>query len=324
MRVVPVIDTHAHFLINGHYLGKDFARRHRPPWAWNPLRNFVDLPRLREGLVSSSAFTVYVPNPPFRGWAWRACNRVLDTLDDLTTKLEADVTAVDSAEQIRTAHGTGRHGALATVEGAHVLEGKIERVVQLRRRGVRLLTLTHFVSNGVCDGHVGPQVHGGLSGFGRDVLRACHEHGVIPDLSHASDRAFDHVLADLDKPPVVTHTALRGDRKSQRFITEKQVRAVAERGGVIGVVFWPWYLEDRNVFGGIDLVADTYARMADLVGPKHLILGSDMDAFNWLPRGMKDVSDLPRLAAALLDRGFGDEDLVGVLGGNFLRVLDAW
>jgi hypothetical protein len=81
-----VLDSHSHFLINGHYLGKDFARRHRPAWLWNPLRNAIDLPRLREGRVSCSTFTIYVPPPPLRLSAYQACLRHLDTLDRLVER----------------------------------------------------------------------------------------------------------------------------------------------------------------------------------------------------------------------------------------------
>ncbi len=319
-----VLDTHSHFLLNGHYLKKNFARRHGPPWLWNPLRNTIDLPRLREGRVSCSTFTVYVPPPPLRLTAWAACNRILDTLDRLVERNREEMVKTDCVRDIRAAAAHGLLAALPAVEGGHVIGSKIERIGYLRERGVRLLTLTHFIANRISDGHVRPFVHRGLSGFGREVIRECQDHGVVVDLAHCSDAAFDDALEMIDKPPMVTHSALRGGRGSQRYLTPDQVRRIAEKGGAIGVILWPWYLKSLSVFGGLDLVVDTYARMADLVGPEHLMIGTDMDGFTWMPRGMREVSDLPILCAAMLDKGFSDADLIGILGGNALRILGAW
>jgi len=92
----------------------------------------------------------------------------------------------------------------------------------------------------------------------------------------------------------------------------------------MGVILWPWYLEPHNILGKLDLVVDTYAHAAELVGPRHLMIGSDMDGFTWLPRGFKDVSDLPLLTEGLLRKGFGREDIGLILGGNALRLLEAW
>jgi len=319
-----VLDTHSHFLLSGYYLGKDFAKRHRPPLLWNPLRNTIDLPRLREGRVSCSTFTVYVPPPPLRLSAWRACGRILDALDALVAQNPDEVVKADCVRDIRSARAQGLLAALPAVEGGHVLGSKPERVGALRERGVRLLTLTHFIPNRIADAAARPRVHGGLSAFGREVLAACQAHGVVPDLAHCSEDAFDQALDALDKPPVISHTAFRDGRSSQRFITPEQLRRLAERGGAAGVILWPWYIKRFSVLGGIELAVETYARMADLVGAEHLMIGSDMDGFTWNLRGLREVSDLPNLTAALLDKGFSEQEVRGILGENFLRVLSEW
>ncbi|HOX43491.1 MAG TPA: membrane dipeptidase [Myxococcota bacterium] len=323
MESTPVVDVHSHFLINGHYLGKDFTARHGKPWLWNPLRNTLDLPRLREGRVSCSTFTVYVPPPPLRWSAWSACQRMLDTLERIVAQAPEELVKVDTAAGVRAAHAEGKLAVLPAVEGGHVLGKRLERVAELRRRGVRLLTLTHFISNRICDAHLPPEVHGGLSAFGREVLRACEEQGVAVDLAHASERTLDQALDLLRKPPVVTHTALRGARSSQRYLTPEQAKAVADRRGAIGVILWPWYLAN-SVLGGLSLVVDTLAELAALVGSEHLMIGSDMDGYTWLPRDLGDVAGMPRLTAAMLARGFSDEDVKNILGKTALRILQEW
>jgi membrane dipeptidase len=323
MESTPVVDTHSHFLLNGHYFGKDFGKRHGRPWLWNPLRNTLDLPRLREGRVSCSTFTVYVPPPPLRWSAWQACLRHLATLERIAAAHPGELERVETASAIRAAHARGKLGALAAVEGGHVLGRRVERVAELRARGVRLLTLTHFIANRLCDAHVGPRVHGGLAPLGREVIQACEREGVVVDLAHASERAFHQALELAARPPVVTHTALRGTRRSERYLSEDQVRLLAERGGAIGVILWPWYL-DNSVFGGLALAVHTLKRLRDLVGSHHLMIGSDMDGYTWLPSDLKDASELPRLVAGLLEAGFGEDEIKDILGGTALRMLEAW
>jgi membrane dipeptidase len=323
MESTPVVDVHSHFLINGHYLRKDFAARHGRPWLWNPLRNTLDLPRLREGRVSCSTFTVYVPPPPLRWSAWGACLRMLDTLDRIVARCPEELVRVDTAGGIRAAHAQGKLAVLPAVEGGSVLGKRLERVAELRQRGVRLLTLTHFIPNRICDAHLPPEIHGGLSAYGREVIRACEEQGVAVDLAHASAKALDQALAVLRKPPVVSHTALRGARSSQRYLTPEQAKAVAAQRGAIGVILWPWYLAN-SVLGGLSLVVDTLSELAALVGSEHLMIGSDMDGYTWLPRDMGDASGMPRLTAALLARGFSEADVKNILGGTALRILEDW
>ncbi len=320
----PVVDTHSHFLLNGHYLGKDFGKRHRPPWLWNPLRNTTDLPRLQDGGIACAAATVYVPIPPLRLSAYSACLRMLDTLDHLVEKHAPEVVKVESAQTIRAAHAAGRLALLPAVEGGHVLGKRLERLETLRRRGVRLLTLTHFIANRICDAAWGPAVHGGLSSFGREVIAACQRLGIVVDLTHASEAAFFAALERLELPPLVTHTGLRLPGMGKRQLSQDQVQALAQKGGAIGVIFWPWYLKPRSVFGRLELVADAYARLAEMVGTEHLVVGSDMDGWTWMPRGFRDAADFPRLVALLLERGFSEEDLARILGGNALRILSRW
>lgn len=320
----PVVDTHSHFLINGHYLGKNFAKRHRPPWLWNPLRNVLDLPRLREGRISCPTFTVYVPIPPFRLSAWKACLRILATLDRVVEQNAEVVTKVTLAREVRQVHAQGKLAALTAVEGGHVIGKKVERLATLRERGVRLFTLTHFYANRICDAAWGPQVHKGLSEMGREVIKSCNRLGMVVDLAHCSEKAFYQALELCEKPPMVTHTGLRMGRKGQRNLSDDQVKALAARGGALGIILWPWYLKPHNIFGGLELVSDSYAHVAELVGTRHLMIGTDMDGYTWMPRGFRDASDLPAITERLLQRGFGESEIGDILGGNALRIIEAW
>jgi membrane dipeptidase len=321
---VPVIDIHSHFLINGHFLHKRFDKRHRPARFWNPLRNHLDLPRLQEAMVSCSGFAVYVPIAPFRFSAWKSCLRILDTLDRIATTNSPAVVKVDSAQGIRQAKMLGKFAILAALEGGHVLELESERLKVLQSRGVRLLTLTHFMANQLADSCWGPQIHGGLSDFGREVISCCDRLGIVVDLTHCSSKAFYQALEIAAHPPVVSHAALSLDRSMKRGLTQDQIRALAAKGGALGLNLCRGFLAPHSFFKGMEVVAEAYAQVAQLVGSKHLMLGTDLDGYTLLPVGMRDVTGLPWITAHLIKRGFSDEELTALLGGNALRMFEVW
>jgi membrane dipeptidase len=229
-----------------------------------------------------------------------------------------------TAADIRSAHSQGKVAALLAVEGGHVIGKQIDRLGKLRERGVRLLTVAHLITNRLCDSNNGPRIHGGLSPLGREVVRTCEELGIVVDLSHATEPGFYQALEILEKPPMVTHTALREKRRSHRFLTDNQVRDLGKAGGAMGVIMWPWYLKSWGIMTHLDFVVDTYVRMAELSGSRHLLIGTDIDGYIWYPRGFSDVTDFPVLTAKLLERGFSEEEMAGILGGNALRILEAW
>jgi len=143
------------------------------------------------------------------------------------------------------------------------------------------------------------------------------KHGVIVDLAHINRKGFFDALAASSKPPIVSHTGVAGVRRHWRNIDDEQIRAVAERGGVVGIIFAPRYL------GGDDLgaVCDHIQHIIKVAGEGVPSLGSDFDGAVRPPRGLEDVAALPRLTAALLDRGLSREAVKKLLGENALRVL---
>ena len=129
---VPVIDTHTHFLLAGYYMRKRFERPHRPPLLWNPLRNTVDMHRMRQGRITCLAFTVYIPPPPLRLGAWQAAHRMLDFLDRTIDRNSTEVVKVHNARGIVAAHRQQKLAALPAVEGGHVIGSDADRITTLR------------------------------------------------------------------------------------------------------------------------------------------------------------------------------------------------
>ncbi|MFP6562792.1 dipeptidase [Paraburkholderia sp. B3] len=212
---------------------------------------------------------------------------------------------------------TGPHVIIAS-EGADFLEGQIDRVDEAwTLHQLRHLQLTHYRVNELGDIQTEAPVHGGLTGFGADVVRRCNRLGIVVDVAHGTYDLVKRAAAVTTKPLVLSHTALSlHPRERSRLISPDHARAVAETGGVIGV--WPSAGSFRDIPG----MADGFRRMADIVGVEHVGLGTDMFGFI-SPPVFRSYEQLPELGNALLAAGFQAPEVDLLLGGNYRRVFAA-
>jgi membrane dipeptidase len=215
----------------------------------------------------------------------------------------------------RLSAGTTPGGILA-VEGGDFLEGRLDRVQEAYDRGIRSIQLTHYRINELGDIQTEPPRHGGLTAFGKDVIREMNRLGIVVDVAHAT---FDGVKQAVDvaqKPMILSHTMLFARTNFLRGITREHGRLIAKQGGVIGV--FPVSIDAVDFNGFIDHVR----RLIDAVGVDHVGIGTDMDG---IPVGplFTDYAEWPSIPAALLARGYRAEEVARVMGGNFVRVLKA-
>jgi membrane dipeptidase len=271
-----------------------------------------------------------------------------------------------TAADVRRAKCDGKVAIFIGVEGGHAIESSLDRLRELYARGARYLTLTW--NNGVpwagSSIAVGDTYTGGLSAFGRDVVREMNRLGMLVDLSHVSDSTFFDAIAVSTAPVIASHSCARALNDTPRNLSDDQLRAVARSGGVVNVNFFSRFLDPehlRNIqeieervrlarsaaptsgpdgaaaHDRIDAMRDALVaaipptpfgtlidhidHVARVAGVDHVGIGSDFDGVTALPQGMEDVTRLPRIAQALLDRGYPDADVQKVLGGNMLRVM---
>lgn len=229
-------------------------------------------------------------------------------------------------------------GFVLVLEGGRPLEGSLAVLRQFHRLGVRCLLLTWNGRNELADGvGEGPSA-GGLSNFGRAVVREMRRLGMILDLSHLAANGFHEALALYDGTVVATHSNARALHDHPRNLSDEQIRLVAETGGVVGVAFMPTFLAEGAP--SVETVVDHIEHMVELVGDAHVGIGPD---FSYGPvaeehrkqrqyEGIKvdlqvpypipDAASLPLLEEALRTRGFAETAIRNVLGDNFLRVLE--
>jgi membrane dipeptidase len=305
--------------------GYDFYKRHETAW---PVKNFVghvDLPRMREGNLRGQFFGMWTFPKPEAGCA-ADLHRQIDALQATIAAGDGQVVLCRDAAEIRAARAADKVAALLGIEGGHGLERGpsaevIGRLKAFARRGVRYLGLAHFSGNALCDPAYGwgGDKSRGLSPLGCEVVDACVRLGVLVDLAHINRRGFFDVVARRPGPLLCSHTGVAGVTPHWRNIDDEQIRAIADSGGVIGVIFAPRFLGKEGLVG----VVEHLLHLLQIAGEDAVGLGSDWDGFVRPPEGLADPSELPNLTEALLRRGVRAETVHKILGENVLRLLAA-
>lgn len=315
----PAIDFHADSLMWSRWVGYDLHERHEPPLPWAALGGHVDLPRLREGGIGAQFFgLVSLPIGQRSGLA-RVIDEQIDALETAIAYAPERLAKVRTALELETARAQGKVGALLGIEGGHALEGSLRTLDHFARRGVRYLGLCHFSSNELCFPAYGRgrDDEAGLTPFGRDVVKRCEDLGVIVDLAHINRKGFLEACAMAKRPPIVSHTGVIGAFQHWRNIDDDQLRAIADKGGVVGVIFCPKFLGGD----GLEPVVRHLQHIINVCGEDAPALGSDWDGFIVPTNDLCDAAHLPLLTDALLQAKMPEQTIAKILRTNGLRVL---
>lgn len=205
----------------------------------------ADLRTLQESGITASFFAAYVP--PFyagRGAA-RFAHQLIDIIEEEAARRPDALTLCVSTAGIRKAKSDGKIALMIGVEGGHAIEDSLDTLRDLYGRGARYMTLTHVNTNNWCDSSGDVARHGGLTGFGREVVRTMNDLGMIVDISHVSDAAFRDVVETARVPVVATHSSCRALCRHPRNMTDDMLRALAANGGVCMINFFSAFISDE-------------------------------------------------------------------------------
>ena len=316
----------------------------------------TDIPRLRKGLVGAQFWSVWIPGETLPADRRRVqleqiatARQIIDTYPDT---FELALTA-DDIERI---FAQGKIASLLGMEGGYGLSNSLSSLREFYRLGVRYMTLTHNVTLDWADAALGDQRHGGLTPFGRELVREMNRTGMIIDLAHTSPATM-HQALDVTRAPVIwSHAAARALVDHPRNVPDDVMRRLPKNGGIVMVTFIPsflskkvWEMEEglwatdaaietvreyREVWRAYDAesgairasindVADHIEHVRDIAGIDHVGIGSDYWGMPDMPIGLEDVSRFPHLFAVLIQRGWSDEDLRKLAGENLLRAIRA-
>lgn len=304
----------------------------------------VDVPRLIQGNVALQAFTVVSKAPfglnfernddtsdmitflaiaqrwPVKTWfslkerALYQAEKLYRFADKSEGKFVVIKSKVDLVEYIeRRKSNPEMTAGFLGIEGAQVLEGNLANVQELFNAGFRMMAPTHFF-----DTEVGGSAHGvekgGLTELGKQVIQKMEQLGMIVDLAHASPKTIDDVLELATRPIFVSHTGAKGTCDSNRNLSDKHIKGIAQNGGLIGIAFFP----GATCGDDVDSIVEAMRYTVDLVGVEHVALGSDFDGAVQTPF---DVTGLIHLTDALLKAGFTENEVALIMGENVRRLL---
>lgn len=333
-KTLTIIDLHSDTLMWNRDLNNSVSRGH------------MDLPRLQEGNVALQLFSSVTKTPKNQNYDGNGAdtdNITLLTIAQLqpvktwsslverslyhAQKRDAAVAgsngaikAVDTAAQFDALLAARQAdkpavGAMLTIEGLQNLEGKAANLDRLYDAGFRMAGLTHFFDNELAGSMHGLK-KGGLTPFGRDIVKRMESKGMIIDIAHLSHTGVAEVLAMATRPVVSSHGGVQATCKVNRNLTDEEVRGVAKTGGVIGIGYWDGALCDTSPRAA----AKAMKHVRDLVGIEHVALGSDYDGATTV---RFDTSQLVQVTQALMDEGFTPAEIRAVMGENALRVIRA-
>ena len=307
----------------------------------------VDFPKLRRGGVDAVFFALYVPADLDEDAAYSHAVRQYSAVTDaLSANSEIALLSV-SEPQAYANKSDGKVSIFLGLENGAAIGRSLERLKEFYDMGVRYMTLCHSKNNEICDSCASEvkRWHG-LSPFGREVVAEMNRLGMLIDVSHISDEAFYDVLQCSSRPVVATHSCCRALSDHPRNMTDDMIIALAAKGGVIQINFYPIFLDARfedviSASGIVDegddiklrtqlhalerpsykLIADHIDHVVSLVGIEHVGIGSDFDGIEVTPAGMDDISVLPVLFDELKRRGYSEEDLEKIASRNFFNVF---
>ena len=311
-------------------------------------RGHVDLPRALAAGFGGGFFAMFVPSerdldlqetddgyevphPPMvrPDYAADVSDELLALLDSIEADSDGAVRIARSAAELRDCFEEGTLVALPHLEGAEAVRPDLSNLTDLYDAGIRSIGLVWSRENAFGYGvpfryPSSPDIGPGLTEAGRDLVCACNDLGIVVDCAHLNERGFWDVADLSDAPLVVTHTAAHTLCPSSRNLTDEQLDAVADSGGVVGVTFGVSDLRPDGAFDPDVPLSTLVAHVeyiADRLGVDHVALGSDFDGAT-IPDSVGDVRGLPDLFDELRSRGFDEDDLAKIAHENWFRVLD--
>lgn len=322
----------------------------------------VDFPSIIKGGVDAIFFAIYTSNKLSDDQATVRALKLIASVYDSLDRCEDNVAIALTKEDAVDNKKLGVASVFLGMENGAPIQKDLSLLRLFYDMGIRYMTLTHAGNNEICDSCATKEKRwNGLSPFGIEVVAEMNRLGMLIDVSHLSDKAFYDVLKYSQKPVVATHSCCRSLADLPRNMSDDMIRDLAAKGGVIQINFYPpfldkdyadkfWPLCDKfeeaeelyksnpleykqqydkakeEMFAiprpSYKVIVDHIDHVVSLVGAEHVGLGSDFDGIEVTPQGLENISMMPLITKELLDRGYNKEQIAGIMGENFLRLID--
>jgi membrane dipeptidase len=291
----------------------------------------TDLARLSAGGVGAQFWSIYIPCTAVDEGAARVQLEQIDIAREIFRLYPEAFGEAFTASDVEREFGQGRIASLMGMEGGHAIENSLGALRAFFYAGARYMTLTHGCNTDWADSATALPVHGGLTEFGREVVREMNRLGMLVDLSHTSPATMHDALDVAEAPVIFSHSSAKGVTDHPRNVPDDVLERMAGNGGVVMVTFVPSFVSEavRTYEGPADQVpralladvADHIDHIRQVAGIDHVGIGGDFDGISSVVEGLEDVSTYPALLAELSRRGWSEEELRKLAGENILRVM---
>lgn len=280
----------------------------------------VDIPKLIAGGVDVSFFATctYAEYSPETATS-RALEMIASVYDSLG-KYGDRIALALTPDDVIANKANNLISILIGMENGAPIQKSMSLLRLFHRMGVRYMTLTHNGDNEIADAAMEGKRWGGLSPFGREVVAEMNRLGIIVDVAHVSDGTFSDVLDCSKKPVLSTHSCCRALANHPRNMTDDMIRRMADKGGVIQINFYPYFLT-TTAQAGVEDVIRHIDHAVKVGGIEHVGIGTDFDGIEVTPVGLENVSKLPVVFDQLSEKGYSDDQIDKIASGNFLRVF---
>jgi membrane dipeptidase len=324
----------------------------------------TDLNRFKQSGITGEFFSIYVSASYAQNGG--SARRALDMIDATYRQVEKypnQLMSCTTAAEIKRAKKLNKLCVLMGIEGGHAIEDSLNALRDFYRLGIRYMTLTHNNTNNWADACCSPAKHGGLSDFGKEVIKEMNRIGMLVDLSHVSDETMNDALDVTTAPVIYSHSSARKFNDHKRNVPDDVLKRVAQNKGVVMVNFYPAFIDQRyrdesrarderlkteiaamreqykdnrealnealrKLYVDNPIAIPSYTVLVDhidhikqVAGIDYIGIGSDYDGVPLLPAGMNGMEDLVLVTYEMLRRGYSEQDILKVLGGNFLRAF---
>ncbi|KAJ3262785.1 dipeptidase 1 (renal) [Chytriomyces hyalinus] len=327
LKFAPIIDTHndlpfkVELLTGGGNLSA--MDLYNLPKEWYQ----TDIVRLKQGRVGALFYSAYVD---CYNYTWQTDNlkktlEQIDLVKRIIAKYPHEFEFATSTTDIKRITSTGKIASLIGLEGGHQIDASMGTLRMMYDLGVRYMTLTHSCATAWADSSNPPFVHDGLGPDGAKFIYEMNRLGIMVDLSHVSHKVMDQTIRTSAAPVIFSHSSVFAVTNHTRNVPDDILQLVKEKDGVVMINFYKEYVRGVDDVGdavGMGRVVEHMLHVKNLIGARHLGMGADYDGDIVPVDGLEDVSKYPILIASLLEHGFTDDEIVGVTGGNLLRVFE--
>ena len=277
----------------------------------------VDLHKMTEGHQDATIMVAYLPQPTDNPTVF--ADNIFDKIEAIVAQNSSYISIARTPADLWMNKHRGLKSIMLGIENGIALDGKLENLQHFAERGIVYMTLCHNGDNDICDSARGNHTHNGVSAFGRQVISEMNRLGIMVDMSHAGEKSFYDALELSTQPIVCSHSSCRALCDHPRNLTDQQMRALAQKGGVMQITLYNGFL----VKDGEATIEDAMRHLQhaiQVMGIDHVGLGTDFDGDGGI-RGLANSSELIHFTRQLMARHFNEDDIQKIWGGNFLRVM---